>query len=140
MLRVHGREPRGQEDGRQHKDPSAAQVRRSENQPNQQMKANASLYQDNPTMHNFETDIFLGSNQDPTVIKKFHNGMTKKFIFSEIIFYFSSAYPDHDFKANKMSFLFPLSMNPDGWRIATDGGGRDFLLGRANANNVDLNR
>ncbi len=31
-------------------------------------------------------------------------------------------------------------MNPDGWRIATDGGGRDFLLGRANANNVDLNR
>ncbi len=39
LLWVHGREPRGQEDGRQHQDPSAAQVRRSENQPNQQMKA-----------------------------------------------------------------------------------------------------
>jgi len=32
------------------------------------------------------------------------------------------------------------SMNPDGWRIATDNGGKDFLTGRANANNVDLNR
>ncbi len=32
------------------------------------------------------------------------------------------------------------SMNPDGWRTATDAGGDDFLVGRTNANNVDLNR
>jgi len=32
------------------------------------------------------------------------------------------------------------SMNPDGWKISTDAGGKDFLLGRENANNVDLNR
>ncbi|TRY80294.1 hypothetical protein TCAL_04318 [Tigriopus californicus] len=33
------------------------------------------------------------------------------------------------------------SMNPDGWKIATDSGpGKDFLIGRSNANNVDLNR
>jgi carboxypeptidase E len=32
------------------------------------------------------------------------------------------------------------SMNPDGWKIATDAGGDDYLLGRSNANNVDLNR
>merc|ERR1712029_264691 len=32
------------------------------------------------------------------------------------------------------------SMNPDGWRISTDNGGKDFLIGRNNANNVDLNR
>jgi len=32
------------------------------------------------------------------------------------------------------------SMNPDGWKIATDAGGQDYLLGRNNANDVDLNR
>merc|ERR1712095_108916 len=32
------------------------------------------------------------------------------------------------------------SMNPDGWNISTDNGGKDFLIGRNNANNVDLNR
>jgi len=32
------------------------------------------------------------------------------------------------------------SMNPDGWKIATDAGGNDYLLGRNNANDVDLNR
>jgi len=32
------------------------------------------------------------------------------------------------------------SMNPDGWKIATSAGGKDYLLGRNNANNVDLNR
>jgi len=32
------------------------------------------------------------------------------------------------------------SMNPDGWKIATDNGGKDYLIGRNNANNVDLNR
>merc|ERR1712012_728913 len=32
------------------------------------------------------------------------------------------------------------SMNPDGWRTSTDHGGKDFLIGRTNANNVDLNR
>merc|ERR1711981_504046 len=32
------------------------------------------------------------------------------------------------------------SMNPDGWKISTDSGARDYLLGRSNANNVDLNR
>jgi len=32
------------------------------------------------------------------------------------------------------------SMNPDGWKISTDSGATDYLLGRSNANNVDLNR
>jgi len=32
------------------------------------------------------------------------------------------------------------SMNPDGWRTATDNGGQDYLVGRNNANDVDLNR
>jgi len=32
------------------------------------------------------------------------------------------------------------SMNPDGWKIATDHGGRDYLIGRSNANDIDLNR
>merc|ERR1712180_286497 len=32
------------------------------------------------------------------------------------------------------------SMNPDGWKIATDNGGKDYLIGRNNANDVDLNR
>merc|ERR1712109_100311 len=27
-----------------------------------------------------------------------------------------------------------------GWRTSTDHGGQDFLIGRTNANNVDLNR
>merc|ERR1711988_377054 len=32
------------------------------------------------------------------------------------------------------------SMNPDGWKIATDNGAKDYLIGRNNANDVDLNR
>jgi len=32
------------------------------------------------------------------------------------------------------------SMNPDGWKTSTDNGGKDYLIGRTNANNVDLNR
>lgn len=32
------------------------------------------------------------------------------------------------------------SMNPDGWQLATDTGGSDFLIGRANNHSVDLNR
>ncbi|XP_022205490.1 carboxypeptidase E isoform X2 [Nilaparvata lugens] len=32
------------------------------------------------------------------------------------------------------------SMNPDGWQVATDAGGNDYLVGRTNKNNVDLNR
>ncbi|XP_068085032.1 carboxypeptidase E isoform X2 [Anabrus simplex] len=32
------------------------------------------------------------------------------------------------------------SMNPDGWQVATDSGGRDYLTGRYNNNSVDLNR
>ncbi|XP_035209611.1 carboxypeptidase E-like [Stegodyphus dumicola] len=32
------------------------------------------------------------------------------------------------------------SMNPDGWDIATESGGKDWLSGRENANGVDLNR
>jgi hypothetical protein len=32
------------------------------------------------------------------------------------------------------------SMNPDGWKTSTDNGGKDFIIGRTNANNVDLNR
>ncbi|XP_037084217.1 LOW QUALITY PROTEIN: carboxypeptidase E-like [Pollicipes pollicipes] len=32
------------------------------------------------------------------------------------------------------------SMNPDGWQIATEDGGRNYITGRPNANGVDLNR
>merc|ERR1712012_178963 len=32
------------------------------------------------------------------------------------------------------------SMNPDRWKISTDNGAKDYLIGRNNANNVDLNR
>ncbi|CAG2056692.1 unnamed protein product [Timema podura] len=32
------------------------------------------------------------------------------------------------------------SMNPDGWQIATDTGGQDYLIGRSNNHSVDLNR
>eukprot|EP00088_Acartia_fossae_P068856 TRINITY_DN882_c0_g1_i11.p1 TRINITY_DN882_c0_g1~~TRINITY_DN882_c0_g1_i11.p1 ORF type:complete len:482 (-),score=164.53 TRINITY_DN882_c0_g1_i11:530-1975(-) len=32
------------------------------------------------------------------------------------------------------------SMNPDGWQTASDNGGQDYLIGRNNANDVDLNR
>ncbi|KAJ8870100.1 hypothetical protein PR048_029112 [Dryococelus australis] len=32
------------------------------------------------------------------------------------------------------------SMNPDGWQIATDTGGKGYLIGRTNNNSVDLNR
>ncbi|CAH1107843.1 unnamed protein product [Psylliodes chrysocephalus] len=32
------------------------------------------------------------------------------------------------------------SMNPDGWQLATDTGGTDFLIGRTNNNSIDLNR
>jgi len=40
---------------------------------------------------------------------------------------------------NTRIHLMP-SMNPDGWKTSTDAGGQDYLLGRTNANNVDLNR
>merc|ERR1711936_925968 len=40
---------------------------------------------------------------------------------------------------NTRIHLMP-SMNPDGWRISTDNGKNDFLVGRNNANNMDLNR
>ncbi|XP_044262132.1 carboxypeptidase E-like [Tribolium madens] len=32
------------------------------------------------------------------------------------------------------------SMNPDGWQLATDTGGKDYLIGRTNNNSIDLNR
>lgn len=32
------------------------------------------------------------------------------------------------------------TMNPDGWQLATDTGGQDYLIGRANNNSIDLNR
>ncbi|CAH1381469.1 unnamed protein product [Tenebrio molitor] len=32
------------------------------------------------------------------------------------------------------------SMNPDGWQLATDTGGKDYLIGRTNNNSFDLNR
>merc|ERR550532_1903900 len=32
------------------------------------------------------------------------------------------------------------SMNPDGWQTAADIGGKDYLIGRNNANDIDLNR
>merc|ERR1712038_712916 len=40
---------------------------------------------------------------------------------------------------NTRIHLMP-SMNPDGWRTSTDDGKNDFLIGRTNANNMDLNR
>lgn len=35
---------------------------------------------------------------------------------------------------------FMISMNPDGYKMASNDGGEDWLVGRNNANNVDLNR
>lgn len=32
------------------------------------------------------------------------------------------------------------SMNPDGWQLATDTGGYDYVIGRYNNNSIDLNR
>ncbi|KDR10344.1 carboxypeptidase E-like isoform X2 [Zootermopsis nevadensis] len=32
------------------------------------------------------------------------------------------------------------SMNPDGWKVSTETGGKDYLIGRNNNNSVDLNR
>merc|ERR1712223_1757012 len=40
---------------------------------------------------------------------------------------------------NTRIHLMP-SMNPAGWSTSTDDGGKDFLIGRTNANNMDLNR
>lgn len=40
---------------------------------------------------------------------------------------------------NTRIHLMP-SMNPDGWQLATDTGGEDYLIGRSNNNSVDLNR
>ncbi|XP_019864666.1 carboxypeptidase E isoform X2 [Aethina tumida] len=40
---------------------------------------------------------------------------------------------------NTRIHLMP-SMNPDGWQLATDTGGQDYLIGRRNNNSVDLNR
>jgi len=40
---------------------------------------------------------------------------------------------------NTRIHLLP-SMNPDGWKISTDSGATDYLIGRNNANDVDLNR
>ncbi|XP_050297220.1 carboxypeptidase E-like [Anthonomus grandis grandis] len=40
---------------------------------------------------------------------------------------------------NTRIHLMP-SMNPDGWQLATDSGGQDYLIGRTNNNSIDLNR
>ncbi|ROT74092.1 putative carboxypeptidase E-like [Penaeus vannamei] len=41
-------------------------------------------------------------------------------------------------KATRIHLL--PSMNPDGWQLSTDTGGKDYLRGRSNNNSVDLNR
>ncbi|XP_041976739.1 carboxypeptidase E-like [Aricia agestis] len=49
---------------------------------------------------------------------------------------------DHRIRAlihNTRIHLLP-AMNPDGWQLATDTGGQDFLIGRYNNHSVDLNR
>jgi hypothetical protein len=58
--------------------------------------------------------------------------------------YLCEAYQANDIDVRKLVdstriHLMP-SMNPDGWKTATDNGGTDFIIGRTNANNVDLNR
>jgi len=58
--------------------------------------------------------------------------------------YLCEKYHEHDPQIQSLIsktriHLLP-SMNPDGWAISTAKGGQDYLLGRANANGVDLNR
>ncbi len=104
LLGVHGREPRGQEDGRQHKDPPAAQVRRSENQPNQQMKAImlVSIRMTQPCMI-LKPVLRLQLNSQPQLKTIFsHNGMTK---LSSSFFSFRNGMTRPSFKVNAMYFL-----------------------------------
>ncbi|GBP04303.1 Carboxypeptidase E [Eumeta japonica] len=58
--------------------------------------------------------------------------------------YFCEAYLNNDQRIGLLIHttrihLLP-SMNPDGWQLATDTGGQDYLLGRSNNHSVDLNR
>lgn len=58
--------------------------------------------------------------------------------------YLCEHYLDGDEEIQKLVNLTRIhllpSMNPDGWQLATDTGGKDYLVGRANNNSVDLNR
>lgn len=58
--------------------------------------------------------------------------------------YLCTKYNDGDDEIRKLIEMTRIhimpSMNPDGWQLATDTGGKDYLLGRTNNNSVDLNR
>ncbi|KAL4706500.1 hypothetical protein ACJJTC_015698 [Scirpophaga incertulas] len=58
--------------------------------------------------------------------------------------YLCDKYLDHDrhiknLIENSRIHLLP-AMNPDGWQLATDTGGNDYLIGRNNNHSIDLNR
>ncbi|KAJ0179858.1 hypothetical protein K1T71_004449 [Dendrolimus kikuchii] len=58
--------------------------------------------------------------------------------------YLCDQYLNHDRRIRSLIHstrihLLP-SMNPDGWQLATNSGGKDYLIGRANNHSVDLNR
>lgn len=61
-----------------------------------------------------------------------------------LAYYLCEQYNERDHRIknlihNTRIHLLP-SMNPDGWQLATDTGGQDYLIGRNNNHSVDLNR
>ncbi|XP_018580185.1 carboxypeptidase E isoform X2 [Anoplophora glabripennis] len=58
--------------------------------------------------------------------------------------YICERYSEGDLQIKSLTELTRIhlmpSMNPDGWQLATDTGGQDYLIGRTNNNSIDLNR